>query len=83
MGNLTTRTNNMNQEFRRRLVKQISVFVQENSKYTLTLPRVERMLSLFPLNLYFSPVFGGNEFISHNPRARLAWGEALPGITQY
>ena len=47
----------MNQEFRRRLVKQISVFVQENSKYTLTLPRVERMLSLFPLPTFTFPQF--------------------------
>ena len=46
----------MNQEFRRRLVKQMPVFLQtwnifvleQQQIHSLTLPRVERMLSLFP-----------------------------------
>ena len=60
----------------------IFVLDGEQQIHSLTLPRVERMLSLFPFPTFtFPPFFGGNEFISHN--AALAWGEALPGITQY
>ena len=56
----------MNQEFRRRLVKQISVFLQtwnifvlcgEQQIHSLTLPRVERMLSLFPMPTFTFPPF--------------------------
>ena len=67
----------MNQEFRRRLVKQIPVFLQtwnifvlEYSKYTLTLQRVERILSLFRFPTFTFPQFlaGMNSsVITHEP----------------
>ena len=80
----------MNQEFRRRLVKQMPVFLQTWNIFVLwrtantltdTSKSGKNAVTFSVSNLYFSPVFGGNEFISHN--AALAWGEALPGITQY
>ena len=85
MGNFTTRTNNMNQEFRRRLVKQIQCFYKPGiylfwraAKYTLTLLRVERMPSLLP-----SPSVTFHQFLARMNSSVISREPGLHGGKHY